>query len=120
MPIQNHELPIDIDGTFLPVFSGFLTGAAEVGAEWRLPSLQLRLDALVDWATATEDDAVTCGWVDTFPVDALNSEGSFLLEILLAAFISTREGMVNLEDMLYLFIQYFILRIKRADTNSRK
>ena len=32
-------------------------------------------------------------------MDALNSEGSLLLEILLEAFISAKEGMVNLASL---------------------
>ena len=59
-----------------------------------------------------------CGWFDGVLVDALNSEGSFLLEILLAALISVKEGMVNLDmSSLHLFIQYFTFRIKRANNN---
>ena len=48
-------------------------------------------------------------------MDALKSEGSLLLDLLLEAFISAKEGMVNL-DMLQLFVQYFTFRIKRTQT----
>ena len=88
------ELPRHIDGTCLSVFPDFLT-AAEVGAEWPgSPGA-----ALDDWAAAPEDDAEGCGWADDVLEEALKSEGSLLLDILLAAFISAKEGTVNLDIM---------------------
>ena len=89
------ELPRHIDGTCLSVFPDFLT-AAEVGAEWPGPGSP---GALVDWAAAPEDDAEGYGWADDVLEEALKSEGSLLLDILLAAFISAKEGTVNLDIM---------------------
>ena len=108
------ELPRHIDGTCLSVFPDFFA-AAEVGAEWP-GSLQLP----DDWAAVPEDDAVGCGWADDTLEEALKSEGSLLLDTLLAAFISAKEGMVNLDIMHLILLQYFTFRIKRADTIIRE
>ena len=88
------------------------------------PALLLLDAELAGWIlAASEENAVVCDWFDDILVDGLKSEGSSLLGILLASFISAREGMVNL-DMTVLnserSFQHSTFRIKREKEPSRE